>query len=534
MGRLFAATASLKAGRTALVEGGRSLTYAELDTRVNRLANLLLGRGIGRGDRVALMARNCIGYLEIELACARIGAIAVGLNWRFTADETAHCLDLTGPSLTIAAPGYEAVLEAAGWPADLVLGEDLEAAMAGAGEGAGEGDPGRHVEPEDGMVVIFTSGTTGHPKGALISHRAIIARALIYGAELAVPADDTFVAWTPLFHMGANDFALATLLRGGRVVVMDGYRPGELIRAIETWPVHYLAAVPGMVEDFVTHLKASSRNFRPIGMVGAMPDLVPRQQLKEITELLNAPYLNTFGSTETGIPPATANFVPVGAAPESLSKVQSGFCEIRLVDADDNDVPDGEPGELAIRGPSLFSGYWGNDEANREAFRNGWFHMGDVFRRNPDGSLDFLDRVKYMIKSGAENIYPGRDRAPHPRRPPHRRRRRGAQARRPLGRGPGRLRRPHRRRAHRRRRDRHVPGEDRQLQAAEGSPFRRDEGSAAEHVGEDPAACAGGAVEVGGINPWPASGRSPPAKAGGRSPGRSSARRGAARRASGG
>ena len=206
--------------------------------------------------------------------------------------------------------------------------------------------------------------------------------------------------------MGANDFALATLLRGGRVAVMDGYRPHELIRAIETWPVHYLAAVPGMVEDFVTHLKASSRDFRPIGMVGAMPDLVPRQQLKEITELLGAPYLNTFGSTETGIPPATANFVPIGAAPETLSKVQSGFCEIRLVDADDNDVPDGEPGELAIRGPSLFSGYWGNDEANREAFRNGWFHMGDVFRRNPDGSLDFLDRVKYMIKSGAENIYP--------------------------------------------------------------------------------------------------------------------------------
>ena len=402
VGRLFAATASLHGARTALVEGARSLTYAALEARVRRLANLLLGRGIGRGDRVALMARNCIGYLEIELACARIGAIAVGMNWRFTADETAHGLDLTGPSLTIASADYEAVLEAAGYPADFVLGQQLDAAMAH----ADDGDPGCHVAPEDGMVIIFTSGTTGHPKGALISHRAMIARALIYGAELAVPADDTFVAWTPLFHMGANDFALATLLRGGRVAVMDGYRPKELIRAIETWPVHYLAAVPGMVEDFVTHLKASSRDFRPIGMVGAMPDLVPRQQLKEITELLNAPYLNTFGSTETGIPPATANFVPVGAAPETLSKMQSGFCEIRLVDADDNDVPDGEPGELAIRGPSLFSGYWGNDEANREAFRQGWFHMGDVFRRNPDGSLDFLDRVKYMIKSGGENIYP--------------------------------------------------------------------------------------------------------------------------------
>ena len=402
VGRLFAATAALRPGRIALVEGERSLTYADLDSRVNRLANALIRRGAGRGDRVALMARNCIGYIEVELACARIGAIAVGMNWRFTADETAHGLNLTGPSLVVASAEYEPVLKSAGFPADLILGDDLEAAMAG----APDTDPGRHVEPEDGMVIIFTSGTTGHPKGATISHRATIARTLIYGAELAVPADDTFVAWTPLFHMGANDFALATLLRGGRVVVMDGYRPQELIRAIETWPVHYLAAVPGMVEDFVTHLKASSRDFRPVGMVGAMPDLVPRQQLREITELLGAPYLNTFGSTETGIPPATANFVPVGAAPETLSKAQNAFCEIRLVDEHGADVPDGETGELAIRGPSLFSGYWGNDEANREVFRNGWFHMGDAFRRNPDGTLDFVDRVKYMIKSGGENIYP--------------------------------------------------------------------------------------------------------------------------------
>ncbi|MDP6833509.1 MAG: AMP-binding protein, partial [Alphaproteobacteria bacterium] len=110
--------------------------------------------------------------------------------------------------------------------------------------------------------------------------------------------------------------------------------------------------------------------------------------------------------TETGMPPATANYVAVGTAPTSLSKRQNDFCEIRLVDPNDNDVPDGSPGELAIRGPSLFSGYWNNDEANAESFRGGWFHMGDVFRRNPDGSLDFVDRVKYMIKSGGENIYP--------------------------------------------------------------------------------------------------------------------------------
>jgi fatty-acyl-CoA synthase len=161
-----------------------------------------------------------------------------------------------------------------------------------------------------------------------------------------------------------------------------------------------------MIEDFINQLKLSNAKPKPIGLIGAMADLVPRSMLKEITILLDAPYFNTFGSTETGNPPASGNLIPIGTAPEVLSKKQNNFCEIRLVDPNGNDVKDGEPGELAIRGPSLFSGYWANEEANAEAFRNGWFHMGDVFRRTPEGLLDFVDRVKYMIKSGGENIYP--------------------------------------------------------------------------------------------------------------------------------
>ena len=284
----------------------------------------------------------------------------------------------------------------------LVIGDDYEAALAQA-PGA---PPAVDLEPEDGLVIIFTSGTTGLPKGALISHRAMLARAMIFAAELAAPAADTFVAWTPLFHMGANDFALATLLRGGTVVIVDGYRPRELITAIETHRIHYLPLIPGMIGEFLDALEAAKAQPRGLGMIGAMADLVPRQQLAEITARLRAPYLNTFGSTETGIPPATANFLAIGEVPRSLAKRQNGFCEVRLVDADDNEVPDGQPGELAMRGPSLFSGYWRNDRANRESFRNGWFHMGDVFRRLPDGGLEFVDRVKYLIKSGGENIYP--------------------------------------------------------------------------------------------------------------------------------
>jgi fatty-acyl-CoA synthase len=140
--------------------------------------------------------------------------------------------------------------------------------------------------------------------------------------------------------------------------------------------------------------------------LGCMADLVPRHQIAEITTLLQAPFRNSFGSTETGSPPASKGLVPIGVVAEKLSKEPNTFCQIRLVDVDDRDVPDGEPGELAFRGPSLFSGYWRAPEANAKDFRGGWFHMGDVFVRNADGTLDFVDRRKYLIKSGGENIYP--------------------------------------------------------------------------------------------------------------------------------
>jgi fatty-acyl-CoA synthase len=137
-----------------------------------------------------------------------------------------------------------------------------------------------------------------------------------------------------------------------------------------------------------------------------MADLVPPVDIARITTLLGAPYANTFGATETGCPPCSSDLIPIGVTPDNLSKSQSPFCEVRLVDVDDNEVSDGQPGELCMRGPTNFSGYWRSPEINSHDFRGGWFHMGDVFVRNPDGSLDFVDRVKYLIKSGGENIYP--------------------------------------------------------------------------------------------------------------------------------
>jgi len=164
--------------------------------------------------------------------------------------------------------------------------------------------------------------------------------------------------------------------------------------------------MPGMIEDLIGAIKRRGTVPKRIKVIGAMADLVPRHQLAEITALLRAPYANTFGSTETGLAPASVGRIPIGEGPARLSKIPSACCAIRLVDPDDNDVADGMPGELILRGPTLFSGYWNAPETNARDFRGGWFHMGDVFIRNPDGTLDFVDRLKYMIKSGGESIYP--------------------------------------------------------------------------------------------------------------------------------
>ena len=402
IGRLFQSVVGQSRDAVAITEYDRIITYGELSDRVNKLANGLLDKGLKHGDRIALITRNCAAFLEIELACAKAGIILVSLNWRLTKEEVKHCLDLTQPKLIFAAIEFQELLPNSSQVQNILFHTEYENLL----RKSSNEEITDLVNAEDGLVIIFTSGTTGLPKGALISHRAIISRALIFAEETSAPKQDTFIAWTPLFHMGSNDFSLATLLRGGKVVIIDGYQPKEIIKTIETYPVHYLTVVPGMIEDFINQLRTSNVKPKPIGLIGAMADLVPRQMLKEITTLLNAPYFNTFGSTETGNPPASGNLIPIGTAPEVLSKKKNNFCEIRLVDQNDIDVKDGEPGELAIRGPSLFSGYWANEEANSEAFRNGWFHMGDVFRRTPDGLLNFVDRVKYMIKSGGENIYP--------------------------------------------------------------------------------------------------------------------------------
>ena len=397
--RLFRNRASALPVAIAIEESSDQITYANLLCRVDQLAGHFAGLGLKAGERIAILSRNRREYIEVELAAT--GLIVACLNWRLLAAELCHCITLVSPRLIIAEPDLHGLLDQTPDIATLALGREYEDALTQACQFT----PAPQ-DPESGLVILYTSGTTGLPKGAVISHRAMIARAMTFATELGLSPKDGFVAWAPMFHMASTDHALSTLLRGGTVVMIDGYDPDAIRRSVETHHIGWLVLIPGMIEPFIAHIKAQGITPKGIRVCGAMADLVPPHQISEITTLLNAPYLNSFGSTETGLPPATRTTIPISVAPEILSKQISAFCEIRLVDETGQDVPVGTPGELLMRGPTLFSGYWNADGANRDAFRNGWFHMGDMFRRKADGTLDFADRAKYLIKTGGENVYP--------------------------------------------------------------------------------------------------------------------------------
>jgi acyl-CoA synthetase (AMP-forming)/AMP-acid ligase II len=401
---LFLMQVRIHPGRPALVEGDRTLSYRDVGRRVAALAHWLRRHGVGQGDRVAILSENRLEYLELFLAAAWIGAIVACQNWRLAAPELAHCLSLVEPKAILVSPRHADRLAAASSqrPTMLTYGADYDA-VVNAADASG---PPVALDPESPLLILYTSGTTGLPKGAVISHRAEIARNMVLRAEFGIAAEDAFVAWSPLYHMGAAEFSLGTLMSGGTVFVVDGFDVARLIDVVAAERIGWLLLMPGMVGRFATELKRAAVTVKGVTVCGVMADLVPPAEIADVTTLLNAPYANTFGATETGCPPCSSNLIPVGVAPTRLSKQQSPFCEVRLVDAEDRELPDGMPGELCMRGPTLFSGYWRAPETNATDFRGGWFHMGDVFVRNPDGTLDFVDRVKYLIKSGGENIYP--------------------------------------------------------------------------------------------------------------------------------
>jgi len=390
--------------RLALACGDSTWTYRALNARVQRLAHQLTALGLVTGDRLAILSENRPEYVELELAAAKLGLILACQNWRQSDTELEYCIRLVSPKLLLhSGRQADAVARIAhGVPQVIDLDSGYEPLIA-AGQAV---EPRLDIDPETGLVILYTSGTTGLPKGALISQRAMVARNMIARVDLGAQPGDAFVAWAPLFHMVSTDSVYGTLMNGGKVIVMDGLDVAQLVAVTTREFIGHLTLMPGMIDRVIDEIDRTGARPKGARSVGCMADLVPVVQIVRITQLYGAPFRNSFGSTETGSPPASRGSIAVGELPASLSKLQNAYIHVKLVDEDDVEVADGQPGELCFRGPTLFSGYWANEAANAQDFRGGWFHMGDVFVRNPDGSLDFVDRRKYLIKSGGENIYP--------------------------------------------------------------------------------------------------------------------------------
>jgi len=404
IGRLLAKQARIRTAKTALVDGDRSWTYGELNRRVNQLAALLTARGVGPGDRVAVLAENSHVYVELLFAAAKLGAILAALNWRLGNTELRHCVELVAPKLLVVSERMVRLSAGLGGTCGNPLKIDANLEVLLAAQPTTE--PEVSIDPEDGLLIVYTSGTTGLPKGALISHRAMLARLMVYCTDYGINEEDTFPAWSPLFHIASAELAVGSLMLGGKVVTIDGVNLPLICDLLESDPVSNLIFFPGMIEETLAYLRQRRPKVRRVKKFGALADLYSPHDLAALTGILGLPFTNTFGSTETGIGPASSGRIPAGVAPARLSKSESAYYAIRLVDDDDQDVPDGKPGEMITRSATLFSGYWNAPEANLEVFRNGWYHTGDVFIRNPDGTLDYVDRKKYLIKSGGENIYP--------------------------------------------------------------------------------------------------------------------------------
>ena len=399
----FAAQAARDPGAIAIEQNGMRRPYGELDARVRHLAAALASRNVTKGSRIALIAENRAEYIEIQLAAACLGAIVACQNWRLAPDELRHCITLVSPTLVIASARFAARVEALALGLPSLVIEREHEAMIDEFERA---PVVAEIDAEDPLIILYTSGTTGLPKGAAISHRAEIARMCVLRMDLRVTEADGFIAWAPLFHMGSTDQALGALMSGATVFIVDGFDAERIVAIMAENRLGWMLLMPGSIEPVVELMKATGLRPKGVCAIGAMADLVPKALVAELSGLANAPYLNSFGSTETGLAPASAMLFQPGLVPDSLAKRKSSLCELRLVDPNGDDVPAGEPGEAAVRGPTVFSGYWNAPDINARDFAGGWFRMGDLLRRTPEGGYDFVDRSKYMIKSGGENIYP--------------------------------------------------------------------------------------------------------------------------------
>ena len=419
-GQMLAVQARLQPDRIGARDLERAMTFRQWNARACRLANALLGLGLGKGERVAVLAYNCVEWLEIYAAMAKAGLVAVPINFRLVGQEVRYILEDAEVSALILQDELAGTIEeiradlpvadsrvvwfgATPCPAGFSAYEDLIAR-------AREDEPGTVIDPADPWMLMYTSGTTGKPKGAIRSHRGAAMLSLITEIELGIHRRDSALLVMPMCHANSLYFFGAFSYCGGVTSVYSrkSFDPEHCVRALAEGGASFTSLVPthyammlGLSREAkarhdltrITRLMISSAPARP-DTKRAVMEFFPNSGLYEL-----------YGATEVG-------WATMLHPPEQFTKLGSvgrecvGSAPIRLLDEAGHEVPDGEAGELFCSNPYLFDGYWKLPEKTREAFRGEYCTVGDMARRDADGFIHLVDRKSNMIISGGENIYP--------------------------------------------------------------------------------------------------------------------------------
>jgi len=401
---IVAAHAAQRPHRPAIAFQDTELTYAGLEAEVARMAGWLTAVGVGRGDRVALYARNHPESFVTLLAASRIGALMVPLNWRLSEAELAWQIADSAPALILHGPEFAAMATGLAAAADCrcqEIGGSLDAARAGhaMAETGASGDAAAE------LLVVYTSGTTGRPKGAVLAQPAMIANAVMSHHAYAMTADDVVLNLLPLFHVGGlNIQPLPALLLGAQVVIAPAFDPGEALAAIERRRITQVTVVPTVLGALLAHPGWDTARLDSLRMIAIGSTDVPVPMIAAVHDR-GVPVVQVYGATETA---PTAIYQTADIAFDTAGSIgRAGCaCEIRITGPDGADLPAGEVGEIWVRGANILTRYWRDEAATAAAITDGWFHTGDMARVDGDGLYWFADRLKHVIISGGENIYP--------------------------------------------------------------------------------------------------------------------------------
>jgi fatty-acyl-CoA synthase len=412
LGDILRRHARYRGSKVAYVVDDARVTYAAFHRRANRVAHALAAQGVQHGDRVAVLAHNGIDYPVLYFAVARLGAVLVPINTRFQSAEIRYVLSQSESKLLVHGAEFAPIAAESG--ADL---EHLEQriAMADCGDGApvlgaltehaAESAPDSRVHENDPHVMLYTSGTTGDPKGALCSHRAYCLQAASAQGANGLTTDDTGVSMFPMFHMGGWSLPLGFWLNGGTAIIMRRADPELLLRAIAMERATYFYAVPTVYSHMLDVPQFADHDLTSLRRIGGGTAAMTAEQIHAITERFGTRNMSiAYGSTEAG---SVAHLAPsdLFAKPTTVGRPTVGV-DVRTVRPDGTDCPPGEAGEIIVQSEFSMQGYWKNPEATADTIRHGWVHTGDLAVFDDDGFIHIAGRLKEMIKSGGENIFP--------------------------------------------------------------------------------------------------------------------------------